>query len=387
LISPTGRRRVRSIFLPNQPFLFCLNSFYRVSLPGSVSNDPLGNQAVMRMIAKRNKQTAVPMRPKTGDSTVRRVNFNNPGWATAGAVTRSGAGAEGVLFVTFATGQLIVKFLDEAAGAKFADTVLGQLNVDKPQTRFVENNDNDAEGFQIRQLVSANLNTLPNDKQQQVQGQLDNRKYIQIQTVAQATGGDRLNATQLDNVLYDPTVMRDLGKLAMVDAFLGNYDRLSHSSINTGNFMFGNADVAPTLVAIDNDAVAPKGSNKGARGGDLTFILNPSNVQALAQAFVVKMTKGGTIMPSSAAVTDIDSIISFVTNQFAEGIRAAAGEIITLIKSDPAFFSTMESTEKTNLPGPATKPRQLLRSETKERFKMLQKAYVKNGWDKLPVRW
>src|SRR5215207_2069310 len=247
----------------------------------------IGNRATQNHI----RQSLVTRAPL---NRVQRVNFKNPDWATAGTIKRSGEGAEGVIFTTFADGQLIVKFIDAPAPAAFAEQMLDIVGVARPQTRFVLNTDADLEGASIRAMIKGKLDTIENEGHQiKIKEQLKDRKWIQVQTVAPAISGAKLNAPQKAAVLENAQVMQDLGRVAVTDAFMGNYDRISASSINTGNFMIAGVE-GPSLVAIDNDASAGKGSTKGARGADLKYIMQPAKIDMLAQMFVMKLTGNGT---------------------------------------------------------------------------------------------
>jgi hypothetical protein len=314
---------------------------------------------------------------------IQRVDFANPNWTSASAIKRSGEGAEGVIFVTFSDGQLIVKFIDNAAPAAFADQMLDVVSIKHPQSRYVPNTDKDVEARNIRALINANMHLIPVDKLKQVQDQLATRKYIQIQGFAAATPGDKLNARQKADTLTNAQVVQDMGRLALVDAFLGNYDRLSKTSINTGNFMIGNTLSGIELVAIDNDAVATKGSTAGALGENLKFILDPTKVKDLAALLVDKTTKHFVELPEGYAAGDIPGLLQSVETNLAIGIKDAAERVIAHIKADKNFFDDMKATEKKGMPGPSGQPRKLLRAEMKDRFKMLQSGYKKGGWDKL----
>jgi hypothetical protein len=195
-----------------------------------------------------------------------------------------------------------------------------------------------------------------------------------------ATALDKFNSDQVRDFLRNASLIQEVGKLAAVDAFMGNTDRLSRTTVNTGNYMMANGEEGPTLVAIDNEMKAGYGKNKAAREGEVRFVMSQDGAAQLAQSFIVKLTGNFTkYRPTGGDLT-------FVETNMKLGIKAGAEAIMALMKSQPNFIDNAKAMEKTQLPGPQGthfKQRELVRETMKTRLKAMKEAYESGGWAKL----
>lgn len=330
------------------------------------------------------RRQAEPVAPtvgaRTGEPVLRRAFGDDFNWAGAGSIKRSGDGAEGVLFVTAPGGQIVVKFLKEAAGADQADTTLRATGVAVPDSRVVRNSDADPLGAQIRALVTSKLDTLTDAQKTQVQNQMATYGYIQLQEKSAGTALDKLDANGVQGFLQNAGLLQEVGKIAAIDSFLGNTDRLSRSTVNTGNYMLTNGASGPTLVAIDNEMHAKVQSKKAAREGEVRFVMSNEGVNSLASAFLVRLTGGGTKYMFTAQDE------AFVKDNIQRGIEAGARAIADLMADQPGFIDAAKAKEVSAMPGPqgtGTKQRTIVRATLKARVQAMQDQYVKGGWARL----
>lgn len=322
----------------------------------------------------------VVQRVAAGPAVLQRELGDDFDWAGAGSIRRSGEGAEGVIFVTAAGGEIVVKFLKAAAGADQADKTMRATGVAVPDSRIVKNSDADALGGRIRALIAARLGTLTEVQQAQVTAQMKDYGYIQLQQKTAGIGLDKLNSEQVQAFLKDAALVQEVGKIAAIDSFLGNTDRLSKSLTNTGNYMIVDGGEGPTLVAIDNEMHAKKAANKAAREGEVRFIMSDAGVTTISGAFLMKLTGLG----QKYKFTEEDE--AFVKANIALGIKAGAEAIAALMKAQPGFINAAKETEKTQLPGPqgtGTKQRDIVRSTLKARVTAMQEQYLSGGFAKL----
>jgi hypothetical protein len=313
----------------------------------------------------------------TPHATIQRALGDDIDWAAAGAVRRSGAGAEGVLFVTTTAGEIIVKFLKAAAGAEQADKTLRATGVEVPDSRIVANSDTDPVGGPIRALISSKLATLEEAARPQVTAQMQTYRYIQIQTKATGVPLDKLNSQQVAAFLADADLIQEVGKLCAVDSFLGNMDRLSQKTVNTGNYVLSQGGTGPTLIAIDNETKAKEAGSKTAREGEIRFVMSDAGADSMALAFMMKLTGLGTKYMFSLAEE------TFVKANIKLGIKAGAEAVIDLLASQPEFINQAKAMEKTKLPGPQgtkTSTREIVRKTLTTRLEAMQDAYAKRGW-------
>jgi hypothetical protein len=315
-----------------------------------------------------------------GDSVLRRALGDAFDWAGAGSIKRSGEGAEGVIFVTSAGGEIVIKFLKAAAGANQADETLRATGVEVPDSRIVKNTGTDPIGSQVRTLINAKLATLTPTQQTQVTTQMTTYRYIQLQAKTVGVALDKFNTAQVKSFIEDAGLLQEVGKIAAVDSFLGNTDRLSKALTNTGNYMLQAGVTGPTLVAIDNEMKAKVASKKAAREGEVRFIMSDAGVDLIAMAFLMKLSGSGTKYMFSQEDQ------AFVKQNIKLGVKAGAEAIAQLMQDQPGFIDAAKQTEKTQLPGPEgtkTKKREIVRATLEARVAAMQDEYVKGSWARL----
>ena len=181
--------------------------------------------------------------------------------------------------------------------------------------------------------------------------------------------------------LTGPTVPERWGKIAAIDSFMGNGDRLSKGLTNTGNYMVtGDGNGGVTLVAIDNEMRAAVESKKAKREGEVRFIMSDAGVKSIAVNFLMKLTGSGT----KYLFSDAERI--FVEVNMKLGVKAGAEAIAAMMQNQPGFIDDAKQTEKTQLPGPdgtGTKKREIVRATLTARVKAMQDEYLKGGWAQL----
>jgi hypothetical protein len=189
----------------------------------------------------------------TPEPTVQRqfdVASQTRDWSNLTNVKRSAGGkTSGVTFATNNAGQrLVVKFLHEGAGPTFADQLISQaLGIATPNSRVLSG----AEAKTAKKAIKARKADLTTKEQRKELDKHVRAPYVQIQEFAVATPFDELDSTQRLAVLNDATAVRTVGKLAVADTFMDNWDRVTRTQCNLGNLMLRGDG---TVIAIDNEA-------------------------------------------------------------------------------------------------------------------------------------
>jgi hypothetical protein len=323
--------------------------------------------------AERGSPASTQRRAEGSVAVVQRAFGDDLAWSTAGSVTRSGEGAEGVLFVTWPGREVVVKFLQTAAGTEQANRTLAAAGVRVPDSRIVPNTDSDPMGAQIRALINTVKDTFSDTHKIQVMNQRRTYKYIQIQGKVAGVSLAKLNAGQVRDFVRNAALLEQVGRVAAIDAFLGNPDRLSKKLINTGNYILATGGEAPTLVAIDNDMKAQRAKNKALRESEVRFVMSPEGAKTLAAAFLGRLT--GQFSKHVPTAEDI----TLVETSMATGIRAGAKQIIDLMAKQPGFINAAKTMEKTALPGPrgsGTGEREIVRKTLNARLAAVRDQYT-----------
>jgi len=332
--------------------------FFRDAVPDT--STPAGLRLMSHELAHTVQQGASPsvQRAHAGQELVQRVFGDDFNWSSAGSMTRSGTGAEGVLFVTSPGRRIVVKFLAKAAGADQADRMLRDAGVEVPDSSVVRNTDSDTVGREIRATVQGLLGTLDDAAQAQVTQQMASYGYIQLQDMQAAKPLDALTGPEVATFLADPALLHEVGRIAAIDSFLGNTDRLSQKTVNTGNYMLRDTPAGPTLVAIDNELHAAYAKNDALRESEVRFVISDAGADLVASSFINRLTKSFQLhVPSDG---EMDTAKSHIVT----GIRAGADEIIRLVGTQQGFIDDAKRVEKEQLPGPdgtKTKQREVVR--------------------------
>ncbi len=329
----------------------------------------LNGGAAVQMVSQFHR--TLNRRAQAQPGVVQRALGDSFDWHNAGSVKRSGEGAEGVLFVTSAADEIVVKFLKAAAGPSVADETMRAAGVSVPDSRIVPNSDSDPLGAAIRAAINRKLTTLTAAAQAQVTTQLTTYKYIQLQSKTTGTGLDKLLPPQLGAFLQDAALLSEVGKIAAIDSFLGNTDRLTRKTANTGNYMLVNGATSQTLVAIDNELHAKAASSESDREAEVRFILSDAGINVIATTFIAKLV-GAKYAPS-------DQELAFTKQHIKSGVLAGAQAIIQLIQTQPDFISRAKRAETKRLPGPegtGTKKREIVRATLKARVEAMKEEHA-----------
>jgi len=345
-----------------------------------------GSQAGRRLLAHELTHVAQQSQGQATVPGIQREFGDDFPWDGVQSVTRSGSGVEGVWFVKAGNREVIVKFLRTAAGVDQANTILQSVGIATPQSRIVHNSDSDPVGVEVRSVIGR---FIANDELQiadvanqeeddpfrinagrakaRLNRQLQDYPYIQIQEKVAGTAIDQLDSAQLGDLLSNPGLLEMIGKIALVDAFLGNTDRLSRTKLNAGNYIL---TLEGTLVAIDNELKAPKLRSKRRRKGELRYILK--HAEDLATAFLHRLTSSAPDLDLAADTED------FVKHHIRLGIDDGIAALAQLMHDDPAFIGRAKVTEEVFLPGPQgshASHREIVRKTLKTRMSAIQKYY------------
>lgn len=347
--------------------------YFRDGMPDT--SRPAGLELLSHELAHTVQQGASPSvrRRHAEQPMVQRAFGDDFNWAGAGSMTRSGAGAEGVLFVTSAARNIVVKFLKSGAGADQADRMLRDVGVAVPDSRVVPNTDRDPFAREIRATVNAHLWSLGDTQQVQVTTQMETYGYIQVQDMAAATPVGSLQVNDVRTFLSNAGLLQEVGRIAAVDSFLGNTDRLSQKHVNTGNYLVRDSPAGPTLIAIDNEIHAAFASDKTVREHEVRFIVSDTGADTVATALLGRMTN----MWQLFAPTDQE--MAFVKDNVRIGIRQGAEDLIRVMGAQPGFIDGAKQAEK-QMPGPGgsgTKQRTIVRKTLEARAEAMRSQLAK----------
>jgi hypothetical protein len=249
--------------------------------------------------------------------------------------------------------------------------------VQTPQSRIVDTDS--AEGRAITDMVTSKLETLSEHRQETFAAQMAACPYIQVMPRLEGKAMTKLDQNGVQAVLQSTEVIAKLGRVSIADIFLNNWDRVTRTQCNLGNFMVSEEVEGPTLVAIDSDAKMNPASRL--QRVDITFALSPRGSQTIAGAFISNITKNGTRYQPR------EDEIHGVERAFRIGILEGAKTIIDVLTTertrccrtkrvpDDTRLDAMTRIEQEQ-PGPEEDDRRLVRKSTRERLQVLLNAYV-----------
>ncbi|MST32183.1 hypothetical protein GHK86_05515 [Acidimicrobiaceae bacterium USS-CC1] len=176
-------------------------------------------------------------------------------------ITRSAAGKRGVFFAAAGGSTVVIKLDDEAAApTETANILIKKLGgIETPDARAIT----DKKSPEWRSVKTAIQQKVGDDSEGLEQGRestprmLGNAKAIWLMPELKALSfaqlvSDRRYHTTLMSALRNEETMRQIGRLAVIDGFLGNWDRflVPGKIANIGNIML--SEDGKNLVAIDS---------------------------------------------------------------------------------------------------------------------------------------
>ena len=225
-----------------------------------------GNHFVQRLVAQARQKNAA--RGKTskadlkvtprGSGFVQRLAYDDPpaSW-NADAVRRSGEGVAGVFFVDKGPDTVVVKPLDDPGNVEFANKFMEEgMGFEAPQTMSYAKTSGD--GTTIKDLLVANkhVGRTPDEVETQIAG----ANYFVVMDMVAGKSIQRLDDNEAMGFITDANALKDVGRLMMADAFLGNTDRLVGGNVNLGNFFYAAAGtINAKVTTIDNDSKFQQG--------------------------------------------------------------------------------------------------------------------------------
>ena len=196
--------------------------------------------------------------------TLRRLAYNqNPTtWPAANTLNRqrSGEGAAGVFFVNdagpvFTPGTVVVKPMASSGEASFANRFLTQaMGFEAPDSVTYRKGTAAADVLEDV-LTTAGVVGLRNAAEAQTQ--VDNCTQFLVMSMVEGRSIQTLDDAGATEFLQNEDALKQVGRLMVSDAFLGNEDRLvGVSPVNLGNFFYATAHAlqAGKVTTIDNDS-------------------------------------------------------------------------------------------------------------------------------------
>ena len=171
--------------------------------------------------------------------------------------TRSEEGKDGVFFFSckpqeydhyFPEGRFIVKFVSKEEGERIiiADHFLKEMSFITPKAKCLKGNSNTSE--QIKKEILKRINSFKKDNQIQIKNQLDPMNTILIMNHVPGITLSKINKFALLELLKKEEFLIKIGEMIFFDAFIGNIDRLSDISCNSGNIMIDTSHSSITLI-------------------------------------------------------------------------------------------------------------------------------------------
>lgn len=269
-----------------------------------------GNRAVARLVAERRLQRQFDVASDVRD------------WSTLANIKRSSGGVtSGVVFATSTGGdRLVVKFLKEGSGPQVADLIISRvLGIRTPASRVLGKAETKAAKKEIKGRLS---DIADKERRKNVKKQLD-QPVIQIQGFADATPFGDLTVEDRLALLANKRILRTVGKMAMGDALMANYDRVTPTQCNLGNLM-----LTPDgeVIAIDNDAHFDDGSHDVSIR-DIDTLLSARGARVLASTFLAGMLRP--VPVERTKDVDMDFVEGAIGRGILEGAAALLGGIDT----------------------------------------------------------
>jgi hypothetical protein len=215
----------------------------------------IGNRAVARMIETERDST------RSATAPIQRFAFDQPDWNQATEITRSGDGAQGVVFFKDGTDlPLVTKASkDPPRETTFATLFFNKMgkkrDISAPPTRVASDIERVRIATQIQQKGAWEGELRASDVEQF--GHQAPNVWVMGMAKGKAFGSDRqrgegftqapLGAERTVMLIENPDYIRKLGFVTACDLFLGNGDRMDVG--NLGNWM---TDEAGAISLIDN---------------------------------------------------------------------------------------------------------------------------------------
>jgi hypothetical protein len=267
-------------------------------------------------------------------------------------VERSQGGVLGVIFLKSEAKdgeKVVMKFISHSSGVKLAEHLYQKANFLTANCYFVPRYSEDGRADQLLKLGERTTITIldkpgqppitPENRQIMIQKRQEGINFamkfhedVQVSEDVHAISfnDDAMGPDRFTEVMNDPVFVRDLGRLAMYDAFMGNDDRMqpwTPKPINFGNIMVKETDQGNRLVLIDNEAKISSES---------------SGVHALALQVLFEGKDGVNIDSYFSALMSRFKMDLPVNKEkfmaaFKEGAMSAAREIIASFPSETEF--------------------------------------------------
>lgn len=265
-------------------------------------------------------------------------------------VERSQGGAYGVIFIKSEDKggeKIVMKFLTNSAPVRLAEHMYVKAGFATANCYFVPRDSEDGRSAKLVEIgkktkidvpLSKNPGVPPTTEQARanmIKIREDNLRLsikahedIQIADDVHAISfNDReMVEDQFVEIMSDPAFVKDLGRLAVYDAFVGNSDRMQPwhpKPVNFGNLMVRQTEEGNRLVLIDNEAKVSQ-EDKGLSPDGLKVIFEGNDRFNVSSYYDVLMAK------FPGCKVDKEKFMK----AFQEGVNVAAREIVSSYSSD-----------------------------------------------------
>ncbi len=263
-------------------------------------------------------------------------------------VRRSGEGAAGVYFVGPEGQEVAVKPMTASGNVEYAHTFLGHMNVAAPtlQRYGIKS----SEGEAIKALLQArNTGGRLERKAGDLAMQLNTATCFLVMEMVRGATLQGANADEAQQFLSDHDALRQIGRIMVADAFLGNTDRIVGGTVNLGNFLYAVAEnVAPgtgTVHAIDNESsFPPAGVEKMQSGGkrldpglsgkltNFDELRRPAATNYFIGRFLQKLNQSHKQKPQVTAILNNPEQAAQIRGWIAQGITAAFADLANVFR-------------------------------------------------------
>ncbi len=173
------------------------------------------------------------------------------------------------------------------------------------------------------------------EKKTKLEKEKTERKHILVMDRIKGRPFNELGVDQVLGVCNNPGICRDIGRMMLFDAFIGNWDRVNEGQCNLGNFILldtrdSTAEVTPEgksrIALIDHEVEVNKTSLPTLHSRIETLLDDTKCETTIDQLFAKFMTQ---ILNQGGDVNLLtEDLASRAKEQIKEGIREASKEIL-----------------------------------------------------------
>jgi hypothetical protein len=269
---------------------------------------------------------------KRASRSIQRFAFSDAPstWGDVDEVKRSGEGVKGVYFVTKGQAKVVVKPEENPGSIDFANKFAQHVDLEAPQMATYPKTS--SEGQALAHLLTTK--TIGARSEDEVATQLAGANFFLVMSLVSGASIQRLDDEKALAFVTSEKAMNQVGRLYVMDAFLGNSDRLL-GNVNLGNFFFD--VVGGNVITIDNESVFGewRGSRQSSYGdqglridgplgssmSNLNLLMDATGRMGVISSFITKITATFARHPQASAAINKRFIVEKISAGIVAGLR------------------------------------------------------------------